>query len=162
MPIEEGRWVLPKNSHGNLEFPKPVKGMRDAWKTSDIEQIVESPFYQLGTARGIGMDMEAMSKEAISNADDALKGLKATLDKFKSTLANDLTSIKASSTRVQNETTQMKQAYINAQAVLTTPDFERAIVNAERMAAALHAISQLQQTKVSVAVFNADGANHIA
>jgi len=108
------------------------------------------------------MDMEAMSKEAISNADDALKGLKATLDKFKSTLANDLTSIKASSTRVQNETTQMKQAYINAQAVLTTPDFERAIVNAERMAAALHAISQLQTTKVSVAVVHADGANPFA
>jgi hypothetical protein len=100
------------------------------------------------------MDIEQHAVEVSGQAEDALKTLKGSLDKFKSSLANDLTSIKAAGSRVQSETLQMKQAYQAAQSMLTTPDFERAVANAERMAAALKAISELSETKLSVAVFS--------
>ena len=48
----------------------------------------------------------------------------------------------------------MKQAYIAAQTVLTTPEFERAILNAERLAKSLEQISALSTTKLSIAVFS--------
>lgn len=100
------------------------------------------------------MDIEQHAVEVSGAAEDALKSLKASLDKFKSTLANDLTSMKAAASRVQSETLQMKQAYQAAQSMLTTPEFERAVANAERMAAALKSISELSETKLSVAVFS--------
>ena len=104
------------------------------------------------------MDIEQHAVEVSGAAEQALQSLKASLDKFKGTLSNDLTAIKAASSRVQSETLQMKQAYHAAQAMLTTADFERAVANAERMAAALKAISELSETKLSVAVFSG-GAN---
>jgi SOS-response transcriptional repressor LexA len=61
--------------------------------------------------------------------------------------------MKAASERVQNEVLQMQDKYRKAQDILTTPDFMKAIENAERMAAALEAIQKLTETKVSVAVF---------
>lgn len=100
------------------------------------------------------MDIEQHAVEVSGQAEEALKSLKASLDRFKSTLANDLTSIKAAGSRVQSEALQMKQAYQAAQAMLTTADFERAVSNAERMATALKAISELSETKLSVAVFS--------
>ena len=100
------------------------------------------------------MDVEQVAVETSGAAEEALKSLKIAMDKFKSTLANDLTSIKAAGSRVQSEALQMKQAYQAAQAMLTTAEFERAVANAERMAAALKAISELSETKLSVAVFS--------
>ena len=100
------------------------------------------------------MDVEQAAVETSGAAEEALKSLKVAMDKFKSTLANDLTSIKAAGSRVQSESMQMKQAYQSAQAMLTTAEFERAVANAERMASALKAISELSETKLSVAVFS--------
>lgn len=104
------------------------------------------------------MDIEQHAVEVSGAAEEALKSLKVCLDKFKSTLANDLSAIKAASSRVQKETLQMKQAYQEAERMLTTPDFATAVSNAERLAAALAAIHQLQGQKVGFALFagNAD------
>lgn len=98
------------------------------------------------------MDIEQVAVETTGAANDALQTLKATLDKFRGTIANDLTAIKAASTRVQTETLQMKQAYVAAQNILTGPEFERAIINAERMAAALQSIAAVSDTSLSVSV----------
>ena len=44
--------------------------------------------------------------------------------------------------------------YKQAQDLLNSPEFVKAIENAERMAKALEAIQKLNETKVSVAVFS--------
>ena len=126
----------------------------DLWRESDLDKLINTPIHQLSIARGIAMDIEQHAVEVGGQAEEALKSLKASLDKFRATLANDLTSIKAAGSRVQSETLQMKQAYQAAQAMLTTVEFERAVVNAERMAAALKAISDLSETKVNFSVFS--------
>ena len=157
MPVVDGNWVCPEKafafSRGCL--PAPVAGWRGAqWRRWEVEQFANTPIWQLSLTRGMAMDVEQAAVETSGAAEDALKSLKAAMDKFKSTLANDLTSIKAAGSRVQSEALQMKQAYQAAQAVLTTAGFERAVANAERMAAALKAISELSETKLSVAVFS--------
>jgi hypothetical protein len=141
---------------GSGDLPKPVKmkGGEDGWLLSEIEAVSNTPVHQLEIARGIAMDIERSAVELSGVAEEALKSLKATLDKFRSTIANDLTSIKAASSRVQSETHAMKQAYAAAQAMLTTPEFEKAVINTERMATALKAISELSETKLSVAVLS--------
>lgn len=161
MPVVDGGWYAPdaawlrNTSAGSLGI-KAVKGRGgiDLWKSSDLDKVINTPIHQLCIARGIAMDIEQHAVEVSGAAEESLQSLKASLDKFRSTLANDLTAIKAASSRVQNETIQMKQAYQAAQAMLTTPEFERGVANAERMAAALKAISELSETKLSVAVFS--------
>ena len=157
MPVVDGNWVCPDKAFtfppGCL--PAPVAGMRGGqWRKGEVEQFTNTPLWQLSLTKGMAMDVEQAAVETSGAAEDALKSLKVAMDKFKSTLANDLTSIKAAGSRVQSEALQMKQAYQAAQAMLTTPDFERAVANAERMAAALKAISELSETKLSVAVFS--------
>ena len=161
MPVVDGQWQAPdgawlRAAPGTGLIPKAVKtrGGKDAWNVGDLRRMVDTPIHQISTARGVAMDIEQHAVEVSGAAEEALKSLKASLDKFKSTLANDLTSIKAAASRVQSETLQMKQAYQAAQSMLTTPEFERGVANAERMAAALKAISELSETKLSVAVFS--------
>ncbi|MBK8117472.1 MAG: hypothetical protein IPK44_24605 [Candidatus Accumulibacter sp.] len=47
----------------------------------------------------------------------------------------------------------MSEKYKAAQEILTSPVMEKAIANAERLAIALKQISELSETKLSVAVF---------
>lgn len=160
MPVVDGQWQAPDGAWlrtlPGTGVMKPIKGRggKNLFRVGDLRKMVETPIHQLSTARGIAMDIEQHAVEVSGAAEDALKSLKASLDKFKSTLANDLTSMKAAASRVQSETLQMKQAYQAAQSMLTTPEFERAVANAERMAAALKSISELSETKLSVAVFS--------
>jgi hypothetical protein len=157
MPVVDGNWVAPDKAFTSGDWglkTVKTKGGKDAWFQSDLDRLINTPIHQLGLAKGIAMDIEQQAVEVSGAAEEALKSLKAGLDKFRSTIANDLTAIKASGARVQNEVVQMKQAYQAAQTILTTPEFERAVANAERMAIALKAISELSETKLSVSVFS--------
>lgn len=156
MPIEEGRWVCPDKALSIKPgtFLKPVPGMRNlGFREQEVDKLTDSPIWQLTLTKGIGMDLEQAAVEVSGSAETALKSLKASVDKFKSTITNDLTSMKAASSRIQSETNQMKQAYSETQALLTTAEFERAVQNAERMAVALKAISELSGTKLNVTMF---------
>ena len=104
----------------------------------------------------VGMETSIAATESTAKAQASIDSLKKTLDDFRGTVKNDLTSMKAASQRVQNEVLQMKESYKQAQDLLTSPDFTKAIENAERMAAALTAIQALTETKISVAVFGGD------
>jgi len=102
--------------------------------------------------------LELASVEASERAEAAMAKLEKHLETFRGRVGNDLTSIKAASQRVQTEVATMSEKYVAARDLLTSPDFERAIANAERMATALRSISELSETKLSVAVFNGGSA----
>ncbi len=99
------------------------------------------------------METETVATEAANRAIESLGKLDAAAKKFREVVKNDLTSMKASSDRVQSEVDQMGERYKHATQLLTSKEFEHALENAERMAAALKAISALSETKLSVAVF---------
>lgn len=99
------------------------------------------------------MEAAVAATESAERAEESINRLRGVVNDFRSVIKNDLSSMKAASERVQNEVAQMQEKYKQAQALLTTPDFMRAIENAERMAVALKAIQELTETKISVAVF---------
>lgn len=108
----------------------------------------------------VSMEASIAATESAVRAQASLDNLKKTLVDFRGSIKNDLTSMKAASERVQNEVLQMKDKYKQAQDLLTTPEFMKAIENAERMATALEAIQRLTETKVSVAVFSGGKNGH--
>lgn len=91
------------------------------------------------------------ANQVISNAQAAYN---KTLDQFRSTVKNDLASISASADRVQRENEKMRSAYEAAAGMLTSPEMEKAIANAERLATALQAISALQNHSITFAVLD--------
>ncbi len=102
------------------------------------------------------MEIEVVSTESADRANTALENLDTTVRKFRERIKNDLSSMKASSDRVQSEVSQMSEKYKAAQAILTSPDMERAITNAERLAVALKAVSELSETRLNFAVFGGE------
>lgn len=99
------------------------------------------------------MEIHVAATESSDRAISAIGKLKETVDGFRNVVKNDLVSMKAASERVQNEVSQMQSKYRVAVELLTNQDFEKALANAERMAAALQQIQQLSKTKISFAVF---------
>jgi hypothetical protein len=85
----------------------------------------------------------------ISNANTAYN--KTVVD-FRSTIKNDMTSISASADKVQKESVKLSAAYRASISLLNSPEMITAIANAERLAAALTAISQVQPNKIAFAV----------
>lgn len=157
VPVINGVWCIPDKAMGNpAPFIKTVGGHRRPMIKKSETAWANGPLHQLNIARGIAMDVEQSAVETTGAANEALQVLKSSLDRFRSTIANDLTSIKAASSKVQAETLQMKQAYMAAQSILTSPEFERAVANAERLAVALESISRLSETRIKVAVFGGE------
>ncbi len=101
----------------------------------------------------LGMEASIAASESTQRAQSSVEKLKSCLVDFRGTIKNDLSSMKAASERVQNEVLQMRDRYKQAQDLLTSPEFVKAIENAERMATALESIQKLTETKISVAVF---------
>lgn len=99
------------------------------------------------------METEIVATEAANRAIESLQKLDAAAKKFREVVKNDLTSMKASSDRVQTEVAAMSDRYRQATQLLISPEFVLALENAERMATALKAISELSETKLSFAVF---------
>lgn len=105
------------------------------------------------------MEIEIVATESANRANTSLENLDLTVRKFRERIKNDLSSMKAASDRVQSEVSQMSEKYKAAQEILTSPVMEKAIANAERLAIALKQISELSETKLSVAVFGPVPAN---
>ena len=99
------------------------------------------------------MELEIVAKESSARVEQELQRVKQAVMSFRETTKNDLASLKASSDRVQTETLKMSKQYKEAVDILTSPQFMQAIENAERLATALSAIQNLNQTKLSFAVF---------
>lgn len=113
------------------------------------------PFYQIWR---LGMELDIAATESTDRAAKAIENLDAIVKNFREKIKNDTASMKAASERVQGECARMSVQYRQAQELLISPEFERAIANAERMATALQSISALSETRLSVAVFS--GGNH--
>ena len=99
------------------------------------------------------MEIMTIAHEATNRVEAELKRVREAVMSFRETTKNDLASLKASSDRVQTETMKMTKQYKEAVDILTSPAFVQAIESAERLATALTAVQNLNQTKLSFAVF---------
>ena len=124
------------------------------WKAEVLQQDAVAECMVYFSQWKASMEASIAATESTVRAQASVDNLKKTLLDFRGSIKNDLSSMKAASERVQNEVVQMREKYKQAQDLLTTPEFVKAIENAERMASALKAIQALTETKVSVAVFS--------
>ena len=105
-----------------------------------------------------GKDFHTMSdvSEAYDTANEAIKkaseAMDKTLQKFRSTIKNDLASISSASDKVANEVQKINKSYLVAIETLTSEKFNQAILNAERLAKALELISQVQSSDISLSL----------
>ena len=97
-------------------------------------------------------DVTDAYEKATAIVDNANLVYNKTVNDFRSTIKNDLTSISASSDRVQKETVKLAAAYRSSLSLLNSSEMITAIENAERLAAALLSISQVQPNKIAFAV----------
>lgn len=97
-------------------------------------------------------DVQQAYDEATEQIDKAKVAYHKTLESFRSTIKNDMASIAASAAKVQAEAQKMNQAYGTAIANLTSEKMEAAIANAERLAAALTAISAVNSHSLTLEV----------
>ena len=159
---------------GMPPFPQPVRGRNlsaatkndrgdatflasdiEAWqKAGGLEWVLLGK--STGATRNEGDYLMSDVNEAyekanlvISNANTAYT--KTVVD-FRSTIKNDMTSISASADKVQKESVKLSAAYRASISLLNSPEMITAIANAERLAAALTAISQVQPNKIAFAV----------
>lgn len=103
-------------------------------------------------------DVEKAYQEATEVISNAEAMYQKALGGFRSQIRNDIASIAASAQKVVTEAGKMQAAYLATANTLTTPQITEAIANAERLATALKAISELSQTKVAFAVMNGSGS----
>jgi hypothetical protein len=141
-----------KNDRGDAIF---LEANIEAWqKAGGLEWVLLGK--STGATRNEGDYLMSDVNEAyekanlvISNANTAYN--KTVVD-FRSTIKNDMTSISASADKVQKESVKLSAAYRASISLLNSPEMITAIANAERLAAALTAISQVQPNKIAFAV----------
>jgi negative regulator of replication initiation len=98
-----------------------------------------------------------MIEELTDDVRSALKLYEDTVVKFRSSVKNDIASAKSSAIAIAENVRRMGDVYHSTAAMLTTPEFEKAIANAERMATALKAISELNSHSITFAVLDKKG-----
>jgi hypothetical protein len=149
-----------------LMIPQPVKNpsSRDGigFRSSDIDRFLIAGNIEWlmvdGRIRSINPAIEGdyiMSdvEKAYEKANDVISlaqgAFNKTLSTFRATIKNDLTSISSASNRVSNEAVKMNTTYSQTIETLNSKGMEDAILNAERLAAALEAISAIKPTDVN-------------
>ena len=158
------RSAIAEKAHPILQLPSDAAFMQSMVKGRfkegiGFKQSVINKFLNVITVAGIGMSADEIievSEEVVLRANASIDSLKDKLKEFRGVLGGDLTSMKSASDRINSEVVKMKQAYIAAQSILTSPEFDKAVQNAERLVVALEKIQALGETKLSVAVFGAN------
>lgn len=97
-------------------------------------------------------DVEQAYKDAAETISDARKAYDNVIQSFRSAIKNDMASISASADRVQKEAAKQMQAYRGVIELMSSENMLLAIQNAERLAYALKAISELEQHRITFSV----------
>lgn len=125
-----------------------------AWRVDVLAQADKTHAYY-GQWK-LAMETQIVATEATQKAEEAINKLRSTTELFRGAIKNDLSSMKAASDRVQTEVTQMRDRYTAAQSLLTSPEFQMAVNNAERLATALESIHKLQGQRIGFALFSGE------
>lgn len=93
-------------------------------------------------------DVDRAYQEANETIGAALVQYNKTVAGFRSTIGNDLKSIGSSADKTVKEYEKIRAAYVGTINLLTSDDMEKALVNAERLAAALKTIGEVKSAEI--------------
>lgn len=147
------------------ELPKPVKSAnRDgfAWRLGETLHSVAcdwaNPVIGYRESKGSKEDIGSMSdteekfQTATNEVNKAYEVFDAARKKLKSSLANDTASIASSCDKIESNMAKARASIDSVERQLLTDSMLQAIVNAERLAAALTAISAVRPANLTFAV----------
>jgi len=135
--------------------PPPVKkgkGGEDLWDSRDIDAVL--PYWLAEEWRNLMPVETKMIEEQTAEVGRVIDRYQVVVREFRATVKNDISSVKASAVATEETVNRIGKAYKETAAMLITPNFVRALENAERMAAALKAISELQSHSITFAVLD--------
>lgn len=147
---------------GSPSFPQPKANpeSRDGvgFSAKELDRWIcggglETIMLETSEENGMPNVNEAYAKANVT-IENAQAAYNKTLQTFRSAIKNDMASISASADKVKAESAKMHGAYTNAMTMLTSREMEAAIANAERLATALRAISELQSHSITFAVLD--------
>lgn len=95
-----------------------------------------------------------MIAEQTAEVGKVLERYQEVVKNFRATVKNDIAAVKASAVATEETVNRIGKVYRDTAAMLTTPEFKLAIENAERMAAALKSITELQSHSITFAVLD--------
>lgn len=98
-----------------------------------------------------------MLTELTDEVKTALAAYTDTVKAFRGAVKNDIASAKASADAMEVQLQKMGAVYKSTAAILTAPEFEKGILNAERMATALRSISELNSHSFTFSVMERKG-----
>ena len=99
-------------------------------------------------------DIDTAYERANEQVSKAQEAYNKTITTFRSTIKNDLATIGASADKVRNLAAGLGRESTAAIEIMTSPEMIRALENAERLAAALKAISELQSHSITFAILD--------
>lgn len=102
------------------------------------------------------MNVIAELKGNYEEAETLWKSYEAKLQSFRSMVKNDVSSLEASARKTTEAVQRMTKAYGDVVTQLNSDQMLQAVQNAERLAAALGALAQLQSHKLVFAVTDQD------
>lgn len=104
---------------------------------------------------GMGlMAMEQKLREATDETEAAFKRFDEARQKFRSEIRNEVQSVEAAARKLSAESARVAAAIMAIRDVYTSADFVLAVANAERLAAALKALQDLDSSRLTFAVID--------
>ena len=100
------------------------------------------------------MNVIEQLKDNYDEAQKLWKGYDEQLTSFRSAIKNDVTSLEAAARKTTDAVQKMLGAYGNVVALMNGQEMQQAVANAERLAAAMNALANLQSHKLTVAVID--------
>lgn len=136
-----GKAVLNKNSG--------VRG--PGWRGEALQRWLIS-FEWATSTEGAFMNLMEELKGNYDEADKLWSSYKERLTAFRSEVKNDVASLEASARKTTEAVHRMTKAYGDVITQLNSLEMQQAVTNAERLAAALASLAQLQSQKLVFAV----------
>ena len=141
----------------SVRIPEPVKGMHGAWREDEIRIFTIQHSWSMQTEK-LFMNIIAELKENYAEAAALWEAYDKRLQEFRSNVKNDITSLEATARRTTEAVVRMNKSYGDVITQLNGPEMLAAIANAERLAAAMQALANLQSHKLTFAVIDAQGS----
>lgn len=98
------------------------------------------------------MNASEKLEESATDASRLLRGYKEFLDQFRSCIKNDISSLEASARKTADAVAKMNRTYGDVIALMSGTDMRQAVENAERVAAAMAALANVQSHSLTLAV----------
>lgn len=150
-----GRDIPEGYETGKGTYQRYYFGAGDRWQETIIGTRLDCPE---GKYHGTeGSPMAALSERmetASAEIEAAYDRFDVKRKKFRSEINNEVASVAASAGRISSEFAKVSDAVSKIERLMISPEMLSAIANAERLAAALQSISEIQSSRLTFAVID--------